>query len=113
MKQANIQLVMDNHQNTVLKKHVTPAEIIVLVGMFAKKAGGDGAIKRLVEVEDVKRTELEEKRRLQEIYGAKRVEAIFPGKMPRMPETFEEAQEVGGETSVEDRNLVDVDLAKI
>ena len=112
MKQANIILQIDGVNNTVIRKEVTPAEVLLLVGMFAKNAGTN-PVKKITEVGDVTRQDGEEKRRLQRMYGGKRVEAIFPGKLPRFPETFDEALDLGTSTVVEDRNLVDVDLAKI
>ena len=45
-----------------------------------------------------------EKRRLVSRYGAKKVEVVFPGRIPQIPSSFEEAREAGNEATTFDPN---------
>ncbi len=50
----------------------------------------------------------QERARLQGIYGAKRINKFFPGTIPSLVETFEEARQVGIATQAPTERLVTV-----
>lgn len=105
------------------KVGVTPAEVVLLVSQFHKQKGDmpihdmqwhkvttpklddkkkivrngedNTAIMEVVEVKTVKREAHQEIGRLKSRYGAKKVELIFPGANPNLPQSFKSALQMG------------------
>lgn len=131
VKTAMIELKLDKIGITVVRRGVTPAELMFLVADHHSKAGGDPVVrleieKEMIEAEvqekdatgkpmfdkenkpimrpgfvatdndrEIEFSPGQERRRLQNIYGAKRITKFYPGPIPTMPTTFEEAREAG------------------
>ncbi len=95
MKTANIILNMDRIGASVVKKGVTPPELMFLVAMHHSNVGGDPVMKLEENEEEIEFSAIQEKRRLIGIYGAVRINKFYPGNIPQMPATFAEAREAG------------------
>jgi hypothetical protein len=71
---------------TVFKEGLTPAEVIVLRGIH-----GDDSVVGINVTGSAKNADVgKEKARLVSVYGKPRVEAVFPGARPDLPQTFEQ-----------------------
>lgn len=103
-----------NNVDTVAKNNVTPAEVQLMREMFRGAVGGDpiGGLEVQGNFEAVNydskgvphsRTDAEEKARLLTLYTGKNkaglhyVEQCFPGKNPKLPQTFAEVKFVAEE----------------
>lgn len=73
---------------------VTPAEALLLTAEHAKLANGK-VITEVKETEGVERTASAEVARLTNKYGKFKVTKLFPGAIPQLPETFDEALKLG------------------
>lgn len=112
MKLATVTLKMNRVGSTIIKKNVTPAELLLLVAMHGPEAGGDPVI----EVKETGETSADfpdhaEVGRLKQIYSTKKVEALFPGPMARLPETFEEARQVGAGAKLPSEKFMEFQVA--
>ncbi len=104
---ATVHLALNRYQS-VLKTGVTPPELALLVSIH--RGDQPDVVLDIQKTGSVETTPSEEKARLALIYHGSVVEAVFPGAIPNMPETFEEALAIGEESKVPVRNLVDYDL---
>lgn len=89
MELASIWLQLDKHGNTVLKHDVTPAEALFLSTDFEKSVNGK-AVKEVTVTGKVERTNMDELARLKETYQPKRIEKVYAGISPQLPQTFKE-----------------------
>lgn len=115
------------------KVGVTPAEVVLLVAQFHKQKGDmpvhamewhkvttpklddkkkivrngedNTAIMDVVEVKTVKREPHQEIGRLKSRYGAQKVEALFPGANPTLPQTFKSALQMGMSVAIPGASL--------
>ncbi len=108
MKTATIRLKTDERGSDVPKAGVTPAEAVLLALDHMKNVGSypihavvedeDPAVDTFTDSEGHKtyapRTVLMEMKRLRSLYTKKRVDALFPGAKPSLPEDFAEAEEI-------------------
>lgn len=95
---------------SVVVPEVTPPELAVLIAVHRGDQGDPVVALEPLE-ESVERSVQEEKARLVSVYGRTVVESVFPGAIPNMPETFDEARGIGAEATVPKRNLVDYSLS--
>jgi hypothetical protein len=89
---------------------ITPAEALVLVAMFHPNAGTN-PLTELRELPDVERTPVQEKRRLIEKYGKKKVDALMPGAVPQLPTSFDEAFSTGLGAELPEEKFVEHNLS--
>ena len=90
MKTATVIVLLDQFKNTAMLHGVTPSQASVLKEMFEPQVGLPPV--EFVEAEkDINRSPAEEVARLKLMYKPETVEKLFPGVVPRLPETFEEA----------------------
>ncbi len=122
MQVANCRLIVGEKGSDVPLTEITPAEAIIL-GVGHMKNAGKYPITNLeiageATTEVVKedgtmgfrpRTVLEEKRRLNEKYGKKKVAELFPGARPQFPQDFTEVEETVTEAEVGEREDKDDD----
>lgn len=107
MKTATVRLWI-NKFTCMDKEGVTPAEAALLVADH-HTAYGDVPVTILKKTEDVERTNGQERERLMGRYMNKKVVAMYPSKFnPDMPETFEQALQMGIETTLPTENLITV-----
>lgn len=123
MKQANIVLGL-HKESSVIKRHVTPAEVQLLVIMHAANNGRNPVLgiafedtERLMPkgeevvtpIPEVKRQDRDEINRLRSIYGNKRVKALY-GPNSSLPRRFIDAIDSGvqwsNENPVNEDNLL-------
>lgn len=90
MKTASIRLIIDKNDSDIPMVGVTPAEVQVLC-MKHSAFVGKIPIKDLKEGEDVKRSDMEEVRRLSRIHGGTFVQGLFGKVNPRLPANFKDA----------------------
>lgn len=76
----------NKHGMEIDKPDVTPAEILLL-----KHVHGDDAIINVQFVREGKIDQRKERERLLNFFGQRVFVAVFPGSLPRMPTTLEEA----------------------
>lgn len=91
MKIANARLKMDTFGSDVPVTGITPAEALVL-GMDHMPHSNDYPLSGIEETGEVARSPLDEIKRLRARYGKARIKQLFPGAIPQVPETFEEAK---------------------
>lgn len=84
---------------------VTPAEVMLLAAEHRNNAGGF-AILGMEVLGEVKRSNAQEVSRLRGRYGTRKTNAIFPGAIPQMPQSYHEAILIGAETSMPRTGLV-------
>ena len=72
-------------------RNITPAEAVML-GIAFMPVVKDYPLYDIVEIEEVTREPLAEKKRLMAKYGKEKVKAAFPGAVPTLPSSFEEAK---------------------
>ncbi len=108
MKLANVVLKLDKIGTSVPLKKVTPSEVMFLVADHHPNAGGDPILKLEELDEEVDITPSQERRRLAEKYGARRVSKFYPGPIPTLPQTFEEARGAGISSSAPTERLLTV-----
>lgn len=113
---ASIRLIMDGKGSDVPKDGVTPAEAVILamdhIGEVGKYPIHDivptgPATDDVQDGEETKhavRTVLSEVRRLRTKYGKARVNKLFPGAIPSLPTSFEEAEEIVTEQASGDKD---------
>jgi hypothetical protein len=90
MKTATVIVLLDQFKNTAFLHGVTPAQAAVLKEMFEPQVSLPPV--EFVEYEkDINRSPADEVHRLKTMYKPETVEKLFPGVVPRLPETFEEA----------------------
>lgn len=93
--------------NTVAKENVTAAEIAILLAIH-----GEGSVVDIQPIQMCKTPHGQERQRLAEHYGAKIVDAIFPGQFARLPVTLKEvpglSEVEGGTEAVEDEEEDDL-----
>ena len=94
MKVANIILGLSKGHEVGLKG-VTPAEVLLLVAEHHTNYGGDPVISLEEQKEEVKRTNDEEVARLRSKYALVKVNALFQGAIPNLPDSFAKAREIG------------------
>lgn len=75
-------------------RNVTPAEALFLTSEHAKLANGK-VLTDIEEIEGVARTATDEVARLSAKYGKFKINKVFPGAIPQLPETFDEAKKIG------------------
>lgn len=115
MQKANCRLLTNDLGSCIPKNDITPAEAMLLGASYVRYTGGKYPLFELVSTGEamdvtldaqrqpvvdetgkaklVPRTTVSEIRRLRGIYGKKAVDDAFPGKMPKLPESFKEAEE--------------------
>ena len=98
MKTATLVLRM-HKDSSVVKVGVTPAQAMLLTSIHLTGAGKD-PIENIVETESVKRTNVEEVRRLRGIYGDAKVKSLFGPNSP-LPQTFNDALIAGKSWAME------------
>lgn len=106
MKTVSAQLKISKLGSTVTLTGVTPAEALLLTAEHQGNAGGE-PLTLSEEVVDVNRADYEEVERLKQKYHIKKVEALFPGADPRLPEDFTSAVRQGLKSKMPSTNLVD------
>lgn len=84
--------MVDELKNCVLKENITPAEAVVLAAAHFPVVG-QFPLYNVEVVSEIERRPLDEVKRLRAVYGKAKVNALFPGAIPQLPSTFEEAAE--------------------
>lgn len=107
MKTATVHLKVDKIGNSVWVQGVTPAELMFLVADNHVNAGGDPVLS-LKETEEVEITPMDERVRLSNKYGGKRVGKFYPGSIPTLPQDFDEARQGGLGTVAPTQRLLEV-----
>jgi hypothetical protein len=95
---CRVALAGDLH-NVTVKPAVSPAEAVILRALH-----GAGAVTAIKVIQTGKVSHKAERNRLRGIYGKKRVDALFPGAVASLPETFEEIEEAELETELPDED---------
>ena len=95
MQLADGWLKIDNNGNLVKVSRITPAEAQILKRGFGQVvAGSNEVISPLVHLvilkDEVKRSKVDEFKRLSAKYGQQKTEKAFPGENPNIPDTFAE-----------------------
>jgi len=138
MKLATVILNLSKEGHHVTREHVTPAELALLVAEHHVNAGGKPidmdsdekfAKRAITETGDTAvevgkdekgnatkktvpaRSTGDEKKRLMGRYAGNKVNAMFPGAMPQMPSTYEEAYKLGLGTVLPSSKLTEVKIA--
>jgi hypothetical protein len=132
MKLAKVEMTLSREVHHVFLDNVTPAELLLLVAEHTPTVGKnpiinveetgntDDPITRKVvkggkeeEVTETPppRTSTQEVRRLKQKYHAKKVDALFPGANPNLPEDFKAATEQGGSVVLPTESLAEFKLA--
>ena len=92
--------------------NVTPGEVLLLVAMFNKSAGGN-PVSTVTPVGTASLTATQERARLVGKYGTKRVDSLFPGAIPQFPKTFRQALDSGMSAKLAvPETIFDFDIAK-
>lgn len=89
MQLASAEVRLDDH-NSVLRRHISPAEVMVL-----RRIHGEECLEAIRVEEEVDRSTKEEKARLKARFPryAGDIEQMFPGLSPQMPAGFEDVAE--------------------
>ena len=103
---ATCRIKLDKLGQDVLKKNVTPAEAVFLVAEHNARAGGI-PLEVIGEPEKIDRTNVEDITRLYQSYSSKKIKTIFSNAMSQVPETFEEAIQIGMGTSLPSGKLME------
>lgn len=103
---ADCRVKLDKIGQDVVRHNVTPAEAVFLVAEHNARAGGT-CLEVLGEAEEIKRSSSAEITRLYDIYPTKKIKAIYPNAMGRIPETFEEAIQIGMGTTLPTGKLME------
>jgi hypothetical protein len=97
MEIANVWLQLDKFGSTVPKIGITPAEAVYLTAEFEKSANGK-PVRDIQLAGTVTRNARDEVLRLKQQYSEKRINDLFPGATPNVPQTFVEvAEQIGYE----------------
>jgi hypothetical protein len=109
MLTATITLMLSKDMS-VTKKNVTPAEAAYYIAEHQNNYGAF-PIKEYSDEAEVERKPSEEIRRLYGKFPAKKIKALYPAIMANVPETFDEAREIGMQTTLPTDKLVNVDIS--
>lgn len=109
MPTATVTIKLDRNGSCVTKKHVTPAELMLLVAEHHKRAGGSPVIK-LELGEKIQRDPRVERARLLSTYDSRKVQALFPGALPSLPKNFRQAMNAGIEAHIPSTRLLEMNL---
>lgn len=110
MLQASIKLWLSKDQS-VIKHNVTPAEAAFYI-MEHQHNVGKNPVEVISEPTEIKRTSILEIKRLMEFLPNKKVKSLYATPTANVPESFEEAFELGGQIERKDGELFTKDLAK-
>lgn len=86
MQTAQAEILLHGNIASTVVRVVTPAEIPIL-----RHIHGDDAVVNIVVRDSIKRTNSEEVERLKAFYGEKLFAEVFPGALPKLPDTLIEA----------------------
>lgn len=107
MSLAAVTLKVD--KNELELRDVTPAEALLLVAEHHRAAGGV-PLSNVRPMGKVMRDPVEERARLTEKYGAKRVYALYPGAIPTLPKNFSVATTRGVAIKLPSERLLDFEV---
>ena len=85
MQTAQAEILLHGNIGSTVVRIVTPAEIPLL-----RHIHGDDAVVNVEAKESIKRTNAEEVERLKAFYGSDLFAKVFPGALPKLPETLAE-----------------------
>jgi len=91
MKTATARLVINDLGSDIPIGGLTPAEALVLGAMHMPNVK-DYPLREIEEGPEIKRSAMDEVKRLRAKYGKTRINELFPGKMPSLPKDFDEAR---------------------
>jgi hypothetical protein len=98
------------HQgHTVPLSGVSPAEAMLLTALHRQNAGG-AVVFDVKNEQKVQRTARQEVDRLRNKYRREKVDACFPGALPNLPATFQEAIDTGMETSIPEQEFMTFEI---
>lgn len=109
MLTATITLHLSKFQS-VTKRNVTPAEAAYYIAEHQNNFGAY-PISDIRDEDEVERKPSEEIRRLYGKFPTKKIKALYPAIMSNVPETFDEAREIGMQTTLPTDKLVTADLS--
>ena len=107
---ATIRLWLSKDQS-VQKEGVTPAEAAYYIAEHQHNVGKN-PVEVIGEPAEIKRSGIQEIKRLMGFLPNKKVKQLFATPTANVPETYEEAFELGGQIEMEDGELITHDLAK-
>lgn len=103
MQVASIRLMMDDKGSDIPMTGVTPAEAVILALDHVKNVSRYPITDVVIaEGDGDQRSVLDEVRRLRAKYGKARVNETFPGALPLLPSSFDEAREIVSSTVGDD-----------
>lgn len=85
MQTAQAEILLHGNIGSTVVRIVTPAEVPIL-----RLIHGDDAVVNVVPKEAIKRTNAEEVERLKAFYGEELFAKVFPGALPKLPDTLAE-----------------------
>jgi hypothetical protein len=85
MQTAQAEILLHGNISSTVVRIVTPAEIPLL-----RHIHGDDAVINIEAKDNIKRTNAEEVERLKGFYGDELFAKVFPGALPKLPETLVE-----------------------
>lgn len=106
MPLADITLRLDKNGSDMDLKNITPAELLFLCAEHHANAGGNPISKCVPIGKSVRRDPRIERKRLMAKYSAKKINLLFPGTEPKLPETFSRAITIGTEVDLPGENLL-------
>lgn len=109
MQLASVRIIVG--KNSVTRKKVTPPEVALLVAEHHKKAG-KMPIEDITLGDKIQVDPRQERNRLVAIYGAEKVNALFPGAIPTFPKSFRQAMSTGIDSVLPTKRMVEMDIAK-